>query len=346
MVLAAGWASGCAAPAGARPYWPGRQGWAGAGLDDRPREDLRLALDHALQDNTASVLVIRDGLVAAEGYAEGFDPADRVQLASAAKSVVALLVGIAIDQGAIRSVDQSAADFVPAWRNTPREAIRIRHLLSMTSGMTDEGLSVRNVDGDQFAINAAAPLRYEPGTHWRYASAIYHLLFHILSAATGTSLEAFARNTLLDPIGAASFEWVTDQVETERGPRTNYYTGLSSARDLARIGLLVARGGEWRGRRVVSTQYLQACLSPSQPHNPAYGWLWWLNRESGHAARPGPPVHRFPGAPRDTVAALGAGGQALLVVPSESLIVVRQGRRPSNPGLVGELLSGVRSALA
>jgi CubicO group peptidase (beta-lactamase class C family) len=320
--------------------------WARSELDDRRAELLDAVVQQGLSDKSVSVLLLLNGRIAAEGYASGVGPQDRFQLASAAKSIVALLVGIAIDRGHIDSVEQSAADFLPAWRDTPKEAVRIRHLLSMTSGMTDGGLKARNVSGDQLRINAAAPLRYQPGTHWEYASAIYHLLFHLIAAATKMPFETFARTALLEPLGMQGFEWITDMVETEHGIVTNYYTGACPARDLARLGVLVENGGIWNGRPIVSPAYLESCLSPSQRLNPSYGWLWWSNHEPGHAARPGEFAYRFPGAPRDTVAALGAGGQTLVIVPSESLVLVRQGRRPSDPGLINKMLGQALEALA
>ena len=88
----------------------------------------------------------------------------RLEIASAGKSMVSVLIGIDIDRGAIQGVDQSASGFIPTWRSTRKAAITFRHLLSMTSGLDIQGLRDRGVVGDQFEINAAAPLRDSPGT--------------------------------------------------------------------------------------------------------------------------------------------------------------------------------------
>src|SRR5690606_8608946 len=122
--------------------WPGAAGWAArepveAGFD---RAKLEAVLDAVLAADSLSLMVLRGGYIVAERYAPNWGPERTRDIASCGKSMVSVLTGMAIDDGKISGLDQKAADFVPAWRGTPKEAITIRHLLSMTSGIDDTGL--------------------------------------------------------------------------------------------------------------------------------------------------------------------------------------------------------------
>jgi len=318
-------------------------GCAGAAFA-RPKPDLEAVLDLAMTQASTSVLVSVDGQVVAERYAAGWDAERPREVASVGKSIVAILMAMAVEDGAVASLDQAAADFIPEWRGDARAAITLHHLMSMTSGLDDAGLALRGVTGDQFAINAAAPLRDPPGTRWAYNTAAYHLLFHVLARAVGETVEAFAERRLLAPLGMVHTDWITSQGTGADGPVTNYYSAASTARNLARFGELVAGGGVWNGRRLIDADLLHTLVSPSQDLNPSYGLLWWSNVLPGKDAFGRGDSLRFPTAPRDTVAALGAGGQLLLIVPSRSLIVVRQGDVPASATLADDLLAGALRA--
>jgi CubicO group peptidase (beta-lactamase class C family) len=342
-----GLAARAAAPA---QYWPSLTGWdavepAAAGFD---AQKLSAAVDAAMADHSSDVLVLRGGKIVAERYAADSNVDRKQQIASAAKSMVSVLIGVCIDQGKIRSVDQSVADFIAPWRGTPKAAITLRHMLTMTSGLDDKGLAVRGVAGDQFAINAAAPQRAAPGTRWAYQTAIFHLLYHVVAHAAGEPFEAFATRNLTGPLGMQHTDWVTSQSQGPNGPTTSYYTAACSGRDLARFGLMALRGGRWADRQIVSASYLKQATSPSQDLNPSYGFLWWENARPGFAAEgtglgAGAGL-RFEGSPGDTFAALGAGGQIVLVVPSLDLIVIRQGQAPG-PKMIPTLLASTCAAI-
>lgn len=320
-------------------------GGAALALGGWAAPDLEAVLDAALADRSTAVLVARDGEALAQRYAPGWGPDRPREVASVAKSMVALLIGMAVEDGALAGLDQPAADVIPAWRGDARRGVTLRHLMSMTSGLDDAGLALREIAGDQFALNAAAPLRDPPGTRWAYNTAAYHLLFHILARATGETVEAYAERRLLGPLGMTRTAWLTGRGRGAAGPTVNYYSALSTAPDLARLGCLVLNGGEWSGRRLIGAEMLAEILSPSQTLNPSYGLLWWLNARPGHDATGRVAGHRFPRSPRDTVAALGAGGQALMVIPSRRLIVLRQGDTPRAADLIDALTSGAVVAL-
>jgi len=349
---AAGLAIGGPSMAAGSEYWPAGNDWAGpapggSGLD---QQRLAAGIDAAMAERSSSVVVLHKGRLAAERYAPGVKDPSLQEIASAAKSLVSVLVGIAIDQGRIKSVEQSAADFIPAWRDRPQAAITIRHMLSMTSGQDFRGLALRGVAGDQFGINAAAPQAVPPGTLWAYDTATFHLLYHLIERAVGEPFEVFAGRNLLGPLGMKDTTWLTNVGQGPGGPVTNYYSARSSARDLARFGLFAQRGGRWAGRQIVSAAYLKAATSPSQALNPAYGYLWWENARPGRGAGVGAggaevPGYRFEGSPRDTFAAMGAGGQVVMVVPSLELVVVRQGQNPASAASLPRLLAAVCGAV-
>src|SRR5690606_14650067 len=133
-----------------------------------PAPGLEAVLDLAMAQASTAVLVSRGGEVLAERYAPGWDAERPREVASVAKSLLAVLIAMAVEDGALSGLDQAAADFIPAWRDDARAGITLRHMMSMTSGLDDAGLALRGVTGDQFAINAAAPLHHPPGTRWAY----------------------------------------------------------------------------------------------------------------------------------------------------------------------------------
>ena len=292
-------------------------------------------------------MVLRDGRIIAEAYGAS-GGADKLQaIQSAGKSMTSVLTGCCLDDGKIRSLDQSASAFFPEWKGTPKEAVTIRHLVTMTSGLDDTGLAVRNVAGDQAALNAAAPLINPPGTRWHYNTPVYHLMFHLVQRAAGEPFEAYAKKKLLDPLGMTSTTWLTNQGKDAAGKTvTNYYTANCTARDMARFGLMALGGGQWNGKTVVNPGYFRDATRPSQELNGAYGYLWWVNARPGRAPAANALLrYQFAGAPLDTFAALGAGGQNVIVVPSQKLVIVRQGTQATGPGLQAQLTAAVITSL-
>lgn len=312
-------------------------------------EKLDAVVKAAIADRSTSAMVLKDGRIVAEAYGQGGGPGVLREIASAGKSMVSTLTGCCLDEGRIKSLDQSASDFFPDWKGTPKQAITIKHLISMTSGLDDTGLLLRNVVGDQAALNAAAPVKDPPGTVWNYNTAVYHLMFHLVARAAGEPFEAYAKRKLLDPLDMKETTWLTNKGRDASGKEvTNYYTANCSARDLARFGLMALGGGAFDGRRIVSESYLKAATSPSQELNGSYGYLWWENarpgRPAGGAAN-APRRYMFDGSPADTFAALGAQGQNVVVIPSQGLVIVRQGAVAQGPGVVGTMTEAVISAL-
>jgi CubicO group peptidase (beta-lactamase class C family) len=263
------------------------------------------------------VVVVGGRVVAQQSW--GVDLGFARDVASVQKSVVALLVGNLVEDGRLRITEPVSRYLGPGWSRASRAreaAITVRHLLTMTSGLT-EGLTF------------AAP----PGTVWRYNTNAYQQLPRVVEAVTHRSIDASTRAELFDPIGVSSASGWRDRLGVGRfgvDPNGRRIQGLvMTAPDLARVGLLVQRAGEWNGRRVLADpRFLAATLAPSQALNPSYGYLWWLNGREAFVL-PGPPVrHRgalIRTAPPDLVAALGKDDQKIYVSRSLDLVVTRIG---------------------
>jgi CubicO group peptidase (beta-lactamase class C family) len=263
-----------------------------------------------------------------------------LEMMSVTKSVVALLVGRLVTEGTFDSADVPLARYIPEWRNTPKAAITLQHVLNHTSGLqarrqTDE--IYRREDVVRFAIDA--DLVEKPGTAFRYNNRAYNLLPAVIERATGASFRKVVRQELLSPLGITAFEWQED-------PSGNAF-GMSGMRlfptDLLRFGQLVAQQGQWEGHRLIDcTWFRSTCTDPGQKtHEPghprppvsalkanetSYDRGWWLKPVPGTS-------------PSETaIAARGYLGQYLIVYPSLDLVaarVVRYDRRnAAGPGAI------------
>ena len=297
---------------------PAAVGWDPARLDAA----LALAADRA----STGVVVLHRGRILAErhwtlddpspAHANGSQPptADGhavEDVASVQKSVVAVLIGMARARGLL-DLDDPVAAHEPGWSAASPEqesAVTLRHLLAMTTGLTPE-----------LAFEAA------PGTTWRYNTPAYHHLLRIVAGAAGREPNDVTRDWLTGPLGMTDSRW-----EPRPWARAAIGTGfVTTARDLARFGLLLLAGGVWQGRSIVEdADYLAEMLRPSQALNPAYGLLWWVNGQASALSWALPPVETagplIPSAPPDLVAAQGARDRKLYVVPSLDLVVARLG---------------------
>jgi CubicO group peptidase (beta-lactamase class C family) len=231
------------------------------------------------------------------------------------------LVGIAQQNGQLSINDLSSSYLGSEWTNCTADqenAITVRNQLTMTSGL-DDGVA----DDDctlPICLNYLAPA----GTRWAYHNGPYTLLDGVLEGATGQTLNGLVFSGLKQPTGMDGF--------FIQSGYNNVY--LSTARSMARFGILMQNGGNWNENQLMTdANYFQEMITPSQNLNNAYGYLWWLNGQSSYMV-PGSqlvlPGMLFPHAPADVYAALGKNGQFLNVCPSEGLVFVRLGNAPDN----------------
>lgn len=297
--------------------------------------------------NIHALLAMRSGRIVYEEYFAGEDerrgrPAGRVTFGpatlhdarSVTKSVVGILFGLAVREGRIPDLDAPVLDYFPehAELRTPeRLAIRLRHLLAMTSGLEwnestrpygDPANSETQMDGaaDPYLFVLSRPVAHPPGSHWEYSGGDTMLLAGVIERATGERLETFAERVLFRPMGISRHEWLAYPDGAAIAA-----SGLRLApRDMAKLGRLYLAGGRWRGRQLVPEEWVRASLSPQAviSERPIglqrYGYHWYLG-----TARLGERSLPY-------FAAIGWGGQRVVAIPSLELVMVL------NAGLYGD----------
>jgi CubicO group peptidase (beta-lactamase class C family) len=318
------------------PDWPqGRPedyGFDPAGLDE--------AAAYSASIGGLCLLVIRDGTLVYEKYLGGTTKTSVQKSWSIAKSFTAALTGVAIKRGDLDGVHQSAAELIPEWKGTPKQAITIEHILSMSSGLHYELVEDNTWTvfvADHTAAALANPYDEGPaGTAWHYNNHGVQVMHPILEAATGMDPEQYAEMYLWGPIGMNLSGDKPDRTHWERdgaGNPTMYMSVHSSCRDLARFGYLMLHEGHWDGEVIIDNEYVDKMLSPSQDMNPIYGYFWWLNGYEPAIDSTDEPFEgtMFPGAPDDLFSAQGIGQNFIDVIPSTNTIYVHMRPAPHDP---------------
>lgn len=316
-----------------------------------------LAEAQAYADATDSVslLVWHRGALRYEKYGSGFNSDTRTDPASAHKTVVALLMGAAIQDGYIKSVDQFAADFLPEWTDEARKKIRIRDLLTMTSGL--ELISGLNPAGKAMKLNLGfdipgivLPLQAQtpPGSVFEYSNVNSQLLGMILSRAAGKRYAEYLSERLWSRLGAGdAFVWLDHEGGT---PRT-FCCLHTTARGWMSVGLLILNQGRVGDDQVIPADWVRAMTTPSEK-NPNYGYQVWLGSPKGTGRKYNSKTsfeafHSAPFAAPDMVFIDGFGGQRVYVVPSQELVIVRMGRAQFNwddAKIPNAILKGIQPA--
>lgn len=262
--------------------------------------------------DSKSFIILHKGKIVVEEYMNGFARDSIWYWASAGKSLMAFLIGMAQEDGLLNIGDKTSQYLGTGWTSSPQikeDLITIWHQLTMTTGLD------YNVPDPDCLEDTCLNYLHDAGTHWYYYNAPYRLTQDVLEAASGQSLNLYTLQSLTNTTGIAGL-WFN-------------YVFFSRARDMARFGLLCLNEGEWDGTPVLSdTSYFQDMITTSQNLNEAYGYLWWLNGGSSFK-QPGFDIV-FPGqiinsAPQDLYMAAGKNDQRIYVVPSKDLVVVRQG---------------------
>jgi CubicO group peptidase (beta-lactamase class C family) len=299
-----------------RDYWP-TQGWrestpAAQGLDP----ELLARADRAIEaeyPNIYSLLVVGHGYLVFEKYYRGHDRSDQYNIKSITKSVTSALIGIALEQRSLSSLDQRVVEYLPEYAGRPiderKQAITLRHLLTMTSGFawTEDDIDawVSSPNWVRYAMNR--PLAHNPGETFTYDTASSHLLSAVLNKATRMSEFQFADEQLFGPLGISTRVWPADPQGYTFGGSELYLT----SHDLAKFGYLYLNNGYWDGVQVVPARWVAE--STTERHSnvgffgeEGYGYLWWVTKDQGYVA----------------FFALGYGAQYVYVVPDLDLVVV------------------------
>lgn len=306
-------------------YFPSRTDstWARVSLEELgwDRSAVDSLVSYARTTLSNSVIVLVNGRIAIEWYAEDRTAASTWYWASAGKSVTAALVGAMVQEGKLSLSDPVSKYLGTGWTSLSKEQedrITVWHQITMTSGL-DDGVSDRDCTRPECLVYKA-----DAGTRWAYHNAPYTILDRVIEAASGETFQAVLRRVLLEPTGMTGrFIAMGDN-----------NVMWSNARSMARYGLLALRGFVWDGKPVLSdTAYGNAMIRPSQTLNPAYGYLWWLNGQASYKV----PYFQinFPGpimsdAPPDAFNALGKNNQIISVSPSMNIVMVRTGDNPDS----------------
>ena len=274
---------------------------------------------------TVAFLIIKDSNLLFESYWDGYSENSLSSSFSMAKSIVSLLVGIAIDEGLISSIDDPVSKYIPEFENK-KYKITIRDLLTMSSGLewnesyfnpfsvTTKAYYGKNLN--ELVLKAKSVK--QPTTKFEYITANPQLLSIIIKNVTKKSISEYASEKLWKPLGAKNAAtWSLDQ---ENGNEKAFCCFNSNARDFARIGQLILNKGSWNNKQLISKSYLNNSLTPAtylvdKENNPVdfYGYQWWICNYKDFKI----------------YYARGILGQYIISIPEKNIVLVRLGHKRS-----------------
>jgi CubicO group peptidase (beta-lactamase class C family) len=281
---------------------------------------------------TIAFVVIKNDSLVHEQYWDGFDDKSHTNSFSMAKSIVAMLVGVAINDGKITSVDDPITKYLPefkAMENSKLGTITIRHLLTMSSGVNFDEDYVNPLaypaeayygdDLKKLTLQSHYKATEEPGVYFKYHSGDTQLLTFVLEAATGEHVADYASKKLWSKIGTTNEAWWN--LDHKDGNEKSFCCFNSNAPDFARIGSLILHYGKWNGQQVVDSAYVVEMTSLAKLKNPKteatitnYGFQWWL-------------VPNYKG--HNIVYMRGKQGQYVAIIRDLNLVVCRLGHQQS-----------------
>jgi CubicO group peptidase (beta-lactamase class C family) len=308
-----------------------------------PAAALEAARDYAGKNRSSSLLIWHKGKLQAKTYWGG-DEAAAVNSRSLHKMLGGLLIGAAIKDGYIKSLDDSVADYIPAWRGTPKAAMTVRNVLHMSSGLMwfrpggpYSLASRRYLDPhwDDILLNRI-PLDFAPGSAFDYSDITADIMPHIIQGATKRRYTDYLSEAILQPIGAQGGRiWMN----REGGLPHGGCCLILPPETWLRIGLLVLNGGKASDKQILPDWWTAVMRKPS-PNNQHFGLMVWLgqpytqrrlyarpNGPNNRAPRPGA-YHSEPYLADDLFLFDGLNGQIVYIIPSQELIIVRTGLRP------------------
>jgi len=313
--------------------WPNGDLTGPINLPESVNEDALLAASdwafhrESPEQVTLSLIVVHDGKIIHERYAQGVERTTKTRTWSTAKSIAVTLIGMLVDQGRMALDEPLGFEWLPgasSAESDPRDEITLRHVLNMSSGLypvDNAGLEYATGSGMAYWAGTSSvqgalhrALFRKPGTYWDYENYETLLAVYAMKQALGdpqTYLK-FPREALLDRIGMRNTLLSVDRF----GDFILSSQVYTSARDLARFGLLYLQGGMWEGERLLSDEWIEFVRTPApstSERGNQYGGQWWLVPDSRTDV------------PGDAYSTAGNRGQYVIVVPSHDLVIVRRG---------------------
>lgn len=305
------------------------------GLDKQIITELVDSIKTGFYPNRHSLLIYKDDKLVSEDYFSGhdeiwgtdigivqYDDTLLHDMRSISKSIVSTCIGIAIAQGKIKSVDQPIFDFFEDYKqynNQGREALTIKHLLTMTSGLKwNEDVPYSNPENSEIQMNRSGDvigyvlsreLTSEPGTVWQYNGGTTELLAEIIKKVSGINIHEFAKVFLFKPLGISKSEWTISR-------HTNSPAAASglrlASRDMLKFGILYLREGQWGTQQIVPKEWVDESLTShiDRPNGGGYGYQFWIFN------------YDLQGKTLTIPAAVGNGDQRIYFDKSNNLLVV------------------------
>jgi|GEM_PF-289575 len=262
-----------------------------------------------------SLLIVKDGNLLLEEYFYGYDSGTPHLISSNTKSICSLLIGIALDRGFIKSLDENVFSFYPQYEELNTDSsgkITLRHLLTMTAGYKLSGNIMEETD-NRIRTALERDVIHEPGITFQYDEGSANLLAGIIKHATGMHADVFAEKYLFGPLGIITYNW---EEEKQEGYPCCQGSLELLPRDMAKIGQLVLNRGMWNGKQIVSKEWIKESTTPKA--KPDYGYMWWRGES------------RLDGKTIESVVATGIGSQFICIFPSFDAVVVMTGSNYHN----------------
>lgn len=328
---------------------------------DRAKSNYQLAADYSADARGLSVLVMKGDKVVFEEYQNGHSADEPWMLASGTKSFSGVLLAAAIEDKLIGGFDEKVSDTITEWKSDPQKVrITLRQLLSLTSGLET------GPNGRPPAYSAAVGYAssFEPGEKFRYGPVPFQIFGEVLRRKLAPLKEGvmdYLDRRILTPIGLKAARWTTQEGQPNL-PSGAFLT----AREWIKFGVFMKNGGKWNGKQIVKKSLLDELTAGSKA-NANYGLTFWLNRSHTGEANiaEGDNLRRLAtgddedggvfrisrrgidaALPKDLYMAAGAANQRLYIIPSQDLVVVRQGRmaRFDDREFLSLLLAGTPAA--
>ena len=269
-----------------------------------------------IETKTKSFLVINNDSIIFEKYYDGHKKSDISNTFSVSKSIITSMMGKAIMQGKIKSLDQPVSDYFDEYKEGLASELTVGDLASMSSGMkwSEKYYNPINITSESyFTVNLRSvilgqEIENKPGQGFRYSSGDTQLLAMVIEKATGSTLSDYLTQNFWIPMGSETTAlW---QIDSKKSGMEKAYCCISAtSRDLARFGKLYINKGKWGDTKILDSTFIELSLKPVFDETPSYGYGWWLYKYEG----------------KEVFAMRGHRGQFVISFPDENIIIVRQG---------------------